>query len=64
VQGAKVGESVLFSIALTAPPTTPNTLTGLNGNSFSLRVVNIPEPSTLALAGIGLAGMLVLRRRK
>lgn len=59
---ARVGESVLFQIALTVPPTTPNSLTGLNGHSFSLHPV--PEPSALALAGVGLAGMLVLRRRK
>lgn len=60
---ALIGESVLFSISLTQPPTTPNTLTGLNGHPFSVHTV-VPEPSTLALAGLGLAGMLVLRRRK
>ena len=61
--GAHVGESGLFSIALTAPPATPNTLTGMA--SFNLRVVPaIPEPSVLALAGIGLAGMLIFRNRK
>ena len=59
---ALVGESVLFNITLTQPPTTPNTLTGLNTHPFSVH--GVPEPSTLALAGLGLAGMLVLRRRK
>lgn len=60
---ALIGESVLFNITLTQPPTTPNTLTGLNGHPFNVHPV-VPEPSTLALAGLGLAGMLVLRRRK
>jgi len=60
---ARVGESALFSIALTQPPTTPNTLTGLNGQTLVLHGI-IPEPSTFALAGLGFAGLLVLRRRK
>jgi hypothetical protein len=62
--GAHVGESALFQISLTQPPTTPNSLTGLNGQTLVLRVVNVPEPSTIALAGLGLAGLLVIRRRK
>jgi hypothetical protein len=45
---------------LTAPPSTPPNLLGLQ--SFSLYVV--PEPSTIALGVLGLAGLLVLRRRK
>lgn len=64
IQNAHIGESVLFQVTLTTPPTTPAGMTGLNGHPFSLSIVNIPEPSTLALAGLGLAGMLVLRRRK
>lgn len=62
--GARVGESSLFSLTLTSPPTTPSSLTGMT--SFHLSVVppTTPEPSTLALAGVGLAGMLMLRRRK
>jgi len=39
---------------------TPPALQGMP--SFSIYV--IPEPSTFALAGLGLAAMLVLRRRK
>jgi hypothetical protein len=34
------------------------------GTGFRLTVNPIPEPSTLALAGLGLAAMLVIRRRK
>lgn len=64
VGGAHIGESVLFQVTLTTPPTTPAALTGLNGHPFSLTINPVPEPSTLALAGLGFAGMLVLRRRK
>jgi hypothetical protein len=39
---------------------TPANLIGMN--SFNLYI--IPEPSTFALAGLGLASLLVLRRRK
>jgi hypothetical protein len=60
--GAHIGESALFQISLTVPPTTPNSLTGLNGQTLVLH--NVPEPSTIALAGLGFAGLLVLRRRK
>lgn len=65
--GARVGESVLFQITLgdpnASPPGLPGTLSGINGHPFSLVTV-VPEPSTLALAGLGLAGLMVLRRRK
>ncbi len=42
-----------------SPPGTPTPLVGLT--SFTL---SVPEPSTFALAGLGMAAMLVLRRRK
>lgn len=45
-----------------SPPTTPAALVGLQ--SFSLNAEIIPEPSTFALAGLGLAGLLLFRRRK
>lgn len=56
---ANTGQSALFSINATAAPTpAPNTTFG----SFTVGVV--PEPSTLVLAGLGLASLLVFRRRK
>ncbi|MBE0544087.1 MAG: PEP-CTERM sorting domain-containing protein [Verrucomicrobia bacterium] len=58
------GFSGIFSVVTgnpnAEPPGTPALLTGLE--SFSLVVV--PEPSTIALAGLGLAGLLLFRRRK
>jgi hypothetical protein len=42
------------------PPGTPVGLTGLAG--FQLAVV--PEPSSFALAGLGMASLLIFRRRK
>lgn len=42
-----------------SPPTPPAALTGLTSFSFG-----IPEPSTLALVGLGAAVVLVFRRRK
>jgi hypothetical protein len=44
-----------------SPPTNPALLTGWNA---PLIVTPIPEPSTIALAGLGLASLLVIRRRK
>jgi hypothetical protein len=62
VPGAQLGESALFSLTLVTGVTPPNALVNLQ--SFSLQSVLIPEPSTLALAGLGLAAMLILRRRR
>jgi hypothetical protein len=56
--GKNVGRSVLFQIAATEPPT-PQKFTDFP--SFTVQA--IPEPATLALGGLGLATLFVLRRR-
>ncbi len=57
--GVNAGRSALFSVTATAAPTpAPNTTFG----SFSAVVV--PEPSTFVLAGLGVASLLLFRRRK
>ena len=60
------GQSSIFTVAtggVGSPPSTPSALTGLT--SFNLNAGGvIPEPSSLALAGLGAAAMLVFRRRK
>jgi len=56
------GQSAIFSEVLTAAssPSQANigAMTGIN-----LVTVAVPEPSTLAMAGVGLASMLFLRRK-
>jgi len=44
------------------PPTTPSAINGFN--NFSLTAGAVPEPSSLALAGLGGFGMLMAFRRK
>jgi hypothetical protein len=57
---ANAGQSALFSINATASPTpAPNTTFG----SFTVGAI-IPEPSTFVLAGLGIASLLLFRRRK
>lgn len=53
------GRSALFSVAVTASPTPVNS-TVFPGFQVGL----VPEPSTLALAGLGAAAMLIFRRKK
>jgi hypothetical protein len=61
--GAYVGASSLFQINLVANPTPPNNITGLTPFTVGPAAV-VPEPTTFALAGLGLASLLIFRRRK
>lgn len=61
--GILIGASNPLVVTLPAGPTDPN-LTRLVGlESFAI-VPSVPEPSTLALAGLGAAALLFIRRRK
>jgi len=67
--GAYIGESSLYKgIATGNPTTTPPGSPTLMNASFTGVILaptsSIPEPSTFALAGLGAAAMLILRRRK
>jgi len=47
------------------PPPTPASLSGwTSGDLVMTAVTSVPEPGTLALAGLGLASLLIFRRRK
>ncbi len=61
VGNANTGVSQLGTIVATESPTLPN---ALNLPGFTVGQTVIPEPSTFALAGLGLAGLLIFRRRK
>jgi len=60
---AGLGWGNVFSYALTASTEAAHTITGANQigvGSYQL----VPEPTTLALAGLGSLGLLLFRRRK
>lgn len=63
--GELTGQSAPFSIitADTSSPTQPN-FGSTTYAPFTVGGAVIPEPSTFALAGLGLAGLLIFRRRK
>jgi len=61
----RLGGSPLLFLATTGnplaqPPGTPVNLTGLSG----FQLVPVPEPTSFALAGLGMASLLIFRRRK
>jgi hypothetical protein len=57
----EVGKSGLFNVTLSVPPATPANLVGLT--PFTIVPV-VPEPSSLALVGLGAAALMIFRRRK
>lgn len=60
------GYSSIFTLAATGNPTTvpPGTPASINPAFTGLTVVPIPEPSSMVLAGLGAASLLLFRRRK
>jgi hypothetical protein len=61
----RLGKSALVTIASTGdpfagPPTNPTSIAALTG----FQLVAVPEPSSFALAGLGMASLLIFRRRK
>jgi len=57
--GAWAGRSGVFQAVLVTGANPPNTTV-----VPTFAVAPVPEPSTFALAGLGLAGLLIFRRRK
>lgn len=55
-----VGEGNLVQVALSSPPTTPPNMVGIG----PIVMHQVPEPTVAAIAGLGLASMLILRRKK
>ena len=63
--GGYAGHSATFQATLVQSPTLPNADQLNNMAAFSVyNVTSVPEPSTLALAGLGGFGMLMAMRRK
>jgi PEP-CTERM motif len=62
--GAAVGWSSVFTYTTVANTGTPSSMSGLAPQFGTFVPVSAPEPSTMALAGLGGAAMLLFRRRK
>ncbi len=65
-QGAPTGYSAIFSVPATGDPTAlpPGLPTILNTVFPAGMVIAVPEPTSMALAGLGAAALLIFRRRK
>lgn len=65
-EGAHWAVSSLFTITPTLSPTAAPNLVGLgNPATYTLTYnVAVPEPTSMALAGLGAASLLIFRRRK
>jgi hypothetical protein len=62
--GAMLGESAVFTTATANPGTTPpGVAVNLKTTFGGITLAPIPEPATFALAGLGLAALMVFRRR-
>lgn len=63
-QGILLGVSSVFSAVTGGAGTPPGAPATLAGAIPSFTLVPVPEPSTIALAGLGAASLLLFRRRK
>ena len=63
VAGGEWAQSALFQVSIPASATgLPVDLVGLT--PLTMQINQIPEPATIALAGLGAAALLIFRRRK
>ena len=60
-----LGTSLIFQYTIPTDPLAPLSAFNMNAfQGFNIGTVVIPEPSTIVLAGLGAAALLIFRRRK